>query len=77
MSAVDAVEKAAAKVERYRVKLQLARDELRKARDLATARKICHRCCQQIRVHHKWTFVEDGGITKLAHRVCDKPDSYR
>jgi hypothetical protein len=36
-------------------------------------KRVCARCGQQIRTHHKWEFGEDG---RPVHRNCDVPDSY-
>lgn len=39
--------------------------------------RICRKCKEPIRTHHKYKIVTDGEASWFEHRHCDNPDDYR
>lgn len=38
--------------------------------------RICRKCGEPIKVHHKWKVETDGEASWFEHRHCDNPGSY-
>lgn len=39
--------------------------------------RICRKCHEPIRTHHKWKVETDGEASWFAHRHCDNPTEYK